>query len=61
MMNADGGQSCRELFKTLNILPLYSQYILSLLLFVVKNLDMLQRNSMIHPFHTRHCSDLHHP
>ena len=61
MMNADSGQSCRELFKTLNILPLYSQYILSLLLFVVKNLNMFQSNSTIHSFHTRHCSDLHHP
>jgi hypothetical protein len=35
IMNADN-RSRRELFKKLNILPLYSQYILSLLLFVVK-------------------------
>ena len=38
MMNAGNRESCRELFKKLNILPLYSQYILSLLLFIVKNI-----------------------
>ena len=38
MMNAGNRESCRELFKKLNILPLHSQYILSLLLFVVKNI-----------------------
>jgi hypothetical protein len=37
MMNVGNRVSCSELFKKLNILPLYSQYILSLLLFVVKN------------------------
>ena len=31
IMNADNRVSCRELFKKLNILPLHSQYILSLL------------------------------
>lgn len=61
MMNADNGQSCRELFRRLNILPLYSQYILSLLLFVVKNLHLFRRNSTIHSFNTRQCSDLYPP
>ena len=37
IMSAGNRVSCREQFKKLNILPLYSQYILSLLLFVVKN------------------------
>jgi hypothetical protein len=32
-------ESCRELFKELKILPLSSQYISSLVLFVVKNVD----------------------
>jgi len=40
MMNVRNKEFCRELFKNLNILPLHSQYILSLLLFVVKNLNM---------------------
>jgi hypothetical protein len=35
IMNAGNKESCRELFKKLNILLLLSQYILSLLLFVV--------------------------
>ena len=61
MMNAGRGESCQELLKQLNILPLHSQYILSLLLFVVKNINMFQRNSMFHSVNTRHCSDLHLP
>ena len=61
MMNAGNGQSCRELFKELNILALHSQYILSLLLFVVKNINMFKYNSMIHSFNTKKCSDLYQP
>ena len=60
-MNAGNRQSCHELFKKLNILPLHSQYILSLLLFVVKHVSMFKRNSMIHSINTRHCSDLYLP
>jgi len=29
--------SCREMFETMEILPLYSQYIFSLLMYVVNN------------------------
>jgi len=47
-MNAGNRKSCRELFKNLNILPLYYQYILSLLLFVVKNINMFKSNSVVH-------------
>jgi hypothetical protein len=36
IMNAGKRVSCRELFKKLNILPLHSQYILSLLLSVIR-------------------------
>jgi hypothetical protein len=60
-MNADNRVSCRELFKKLNILPLHSQYILSLLLFVVKNTDEFTTNSDVHTINTRHRSDLHPP
>ena len=35
-MNSHSWTSCRELFKELNILPLQSQHILSLAMFVVK-------------------------
>ena len=53
--------SCRNLFKKLQILPLKSQYMLSLLMFVVQNktlfltnienynLDTTQRNNLYHP------------
>jgi len=61
MMNAGNRESCRKLFKKLNILPLYSQYILSLLLFVVKNINMFKSNSVAHSINTRHCSDLYLP
>jgi len=60
-MNAGNRVSCCELFKKLNILPLYLQYILSLLLFVVKNIDELIMNSEVHTINTRHRSDLHPP
>ena len=53
--------SCRDLFKKLNILPLQSQYIFSLLMFVVKNRDLLRSNSEAHNISTRYDSDLHLP
>jgi hypothetical protein len=53
--------SCRELFKKLNIFPLHSQYILSLILFVVRNVEELISNSEVHSINTRHRSDLYTP
>jgi thiamine pyrophosphokinase len=58
MMNVGNRVSCRELFKKLSILPLHSQYILSLLLFVVKNTDEFKSNFKVHSINTRHSSDL---
>ena len=52
--------SCRELFKHLRILLLQSQYILSLLLFVVDN-NLFHINSEIHSINTRQSSNLHQP
>jgi len=60
MMNVGNRESCCKLFKKLNILPLYSQYILSLLLFVV-NINTLKFNSVVHSINTRQCSDLYLP
>jgi len=60
-MNIDNRVSCRGLFKKLNILPLYSQHILSLLLFVVKNIEEFISNSEVHSINTRHRSDLYPP
>ena len=61
IMKVDNTVSCRELFKKLNILPLHSQYILSLLLFVVINIDEFTINSDVHSINTWHRSDLHPP
>jgi hypothetical protein len=58
MMNVDNRQSCRDLLKKLSILPLHSQYILSLALFVVKNMDRFKKNSEIHSINTHHKQDL---
>jgi len=53
--------SCREYSKKLKILPLQSQYILSLLLFVINNRNYFKENSDIHNIDTRTKSNLHQP
>ncbi|PNF17558.1 hypothetical protein B7P43_G15556, partial [Cryptotermes secundus] len=53
--------SCRELFKKLKILPLQSQYILSLLLFVVYNKDKFKLNSDVYNMNTRQKYNFHLP
>jgi len=39
IMNSSKNASCRQLFKELNILPIQSKYIFSILLFVTNNKD----------------------
>jgi hypothetical protein len=56
-----GRDSCREHFKKFKILPLKSQYIPSLLLFVINNRDSFMANSEIHNISTRAKSNLHQP
>ena len=56
-----GRDSCRGHFKKLQILSLKSQYILSLLLFVVDNGDCIKVNPEIHNISTRNNSNLHPP
>jgi hypothetical protein len=51
--------SCREQFKKLKILPLKSQYILSIALFVINNKNYFQTNAEIHDINTRTKSNLH--
>jgi hypothetical protein len=53
--------SCRELFKKLQILPFQSQYIFSLLLFVIKNKNYFIFNTEIHNINTRYNYNLHLP
>jgi len=61
MMGCGYRESCRGLFVELKILPLASQYIFSLLLFVVKNRNYFTSNSAIYDSNTRHRNDLHVP
>ena len=51
--------SCRQLFKKLEILPLYSQYIYSISIFVIKNKHLFYTNNQIHSIHTRFKTNLH--
>jgi len=53
--------SCREPFKKLEILPLYSQYIFSLSIFLLKNTHLFYTNNQIHSIHTRFKTNLHLP
>jgi len=53
--------SCRELFKNLEILPLYSQYIFSISIFVIKNKYLFHTNNQTHSIHTRYKPNLHPP
>jgi hypothetical protein len=46
-------------FKKLGILPFYSQYIFSLMTFVVKNMYLYTTNQEIHGVNTRQNTDLH--
>jgi hypothetical protein len=53
--------SCCGLFKKLHILTLQSQYIFSILLFVVKNRNYFGSNTDIHDISTRFNHNLHLP
>jgi hypothetical protein len=59
--NSRSRVSCQELFKKRKILPLQSQYMLSVLLSVIKNRDLFKSNSEIHSITARHGTDLHPP
>jgi hypothetical protein len=60
-MKVGNRDSCCPLFKALNILPCFSQYIFSISIFVVKNMDKFVTYSDIHGIHTRQGLDLHYP
>ena len=60
-MNSSKNASCPQLFKELNILPIQSQYIYSILLFVTKNKDQFLSNSQVHKINTRQTFDLYVP
>jgi hypothetical protein len=60
-MNSDSKSSCRKFFKKLYILPLYSQHIFSILLFIVKNRPLFNKNSDFQNLNRRTSHDLHPP
>jgi len=53
--------SCRNLFKKLQILPLTSQYMLSLLMFVVQNKNLFLTNNENQNLDTRQRNNLYLP
>ena len=61
IMNSSKNASCRQLFKELNIPPVQSQYIFSIILFVNKNKDQFLSNSHVHKTNTRQTPSLYQP
>jgi cobalamin biosynthesis Co2+ chelatase CbiK len=53
--------SCREVFKVMKILPMYSQYIYSFILYTVSNKHLYNTNNEIHKYRTRDNNNLHLP
>ena len=60
-MNTRPRDSCREVFKNMEIMMLYSQYIFSLILYTVNNKYLFNTNNEIRKYRTRHNNNLHLP
>jgi hypothetical protein len=52
MLGRGHRESCRDLFKETNILPLKSQYIYALMMFVIKNRDKFVTDKDYHEANT---------
>jgi len=61
MMGCRRFVSCRNLFKNLKLLPLMSQYIFSLMMFIIKHKHHFTANSAIHNKNTRKQLNFHQP
>jgi hypothetical protein len=61
LSNKTSYDSCRRLFNKLQILTVPSQYIYSLLGFVVKNENLFTSNFEVHKVHTRTMNNFHLP
>ena len=61
MMSCRSRNSRRKMFFNLETLPLHSHYILSLLLFMIRNKNQFLVNSEIYHIHTRQHVNLHRP
>jgi hypothetical protein len=61
MLGVKPQNSCRGLFKRLQVLPLPYEYIFSLLNFIINNQEHFQSNSAVHSVNTRNKNHLHRP
>jgi hypothetical protein len=61
LSNIEARESCKQAFKTLEIMMLHSQYIFSLIIFTVDNKHLFTPNNEIHKYSTRNSSNLHLP
>jgi hypothetical protein len=61
IINARVREYCREHFKNMQIITLYSQYIFSPILFTVKNKPLFTPNNEIYKYNTRNNTNLHLP
>jgi len=61
MMGSRRLASCRRLFKNLKILPIMSQYIFSIMMFIIQHKHHFIVNSAIHNINTRQQSNFHQP
>ena len=61
IMNLSKNASCQHPLKELNILPVPAQYVLSVLLFLIKNKDQFMTNPQMQKITKRQTSDLYIP
>jgi hypothetical protein len=61
MTNKGSKDSCRDLFKKMEIHPFYSQYIYSMLIYIINNMQLYKMNKDIHNYNTRNNANLHLP
>ena len=53
--------SCKEVFKSMEILTLYSQYIYSFVSYTINKKHLFDTNNEIHKYKARNKNNLHHP
>jgi hypothetical protein len=61
MAGAQPRSSCRSIFEQLGILPVPSQYILSLMNLIINKQEIFQTNSSLHNINSRNKHILHRP
>jgi hypothetical protein len=57
--NSRNRDSCRHLFMKFGILLIYSQYLFSLLMFVIDNISLFKTNSELYEINTRNINNFH--